>query len=261
MVSALLHAPAPPAPPPPVAPAAQRGVQALTFCALRTAARFYAAPRSCDCGCATCDCTGYWACWGCDADAGGTDNAPCRYSRYFQCEAAPQSTFLDAAQACGWARATANIFACPPPARSPPPPGRPQLPPLPPLPKPQPPRAPYPPFPPYWISDVGGPSAGSCVGACGRCLQESASGAFLCCCDAPCMTWRAAPGQPPGYLGCCRDFGAACPAGGAPAGAAGALGTAAQPGMPPRPAGSQQLPLTPATPFVPPPLPMNSLAG
>jgi hypothetical protein len=204
-LDAAFRRPSPPPPSPPAPPTRpQRGLAPLSFCAQRSAARYYAAPRACDCGCESCDCRGYWSCWGCEEGGG------CRYGRYYECEKAPQSTFLDAAQACGWSRAARNIFACPPPARSPPPPEPRAAPPEPPLPKPKPRQAPYPPWPPYDPFAGGGPGAGSCAGACGRCLQSGA--AFLCCCDAPCVAWRLTPGQPPGFLGCCADAAAACPA-------------------------------------------------
>jgi hypothetical protein len=204
-LDAAFRRPSPPPPSPPAPPTRpQRGLAPLSFCAQRSAARYYAAPRACDCGCESCDCRGYWSCWGCEEGGG------CRYGRYYECEKAPQSTFLDAAQACGWSRAARNIFACPPPARSPPPPEPRAAPPEPPLPKPRPRQAPYPPWPPYDPFAGGGPGAGSCAGACGRCLQSGA--AFLCCCDAPCVAWRLTPGQPPGFLGCCADAAAACPA-------------------------------------------------
>ena len=91
------------------------------FCGEKTKPGFYAlvlpdAPR-CDCGCATCDCTRYVACFSCPL--GGH----CRQAHLYRCAVEPYSAFNATARACVFAEPLfpPDNELCPP-QRPPPPP-------------------------------------------------------------------------------------------------------------------------------------------
>ena len=119
------------------------------FCGDKREPRFYAVvfPNSplCACGCASCDCRRYVACWECSP-------APCRRGRLYECADAPWSAFNETSQGCEYAEPLfgAAALACPPTLPSPPPPCAPDAPPAsrppPARPPPKPPRRKSPPL-------------------------------------------------------------------------------------------------------------------